>query len=151
MSYERFEGLVAEVCAGLHIPDVQNVLSRGFIEYLGFEVMFTHYESDPVALYLAMNFGVVPAGRTMRVFRLMLEANLAVYAQDQAQLGLDGESGSALLIVRMPMLNNVDGLFLIDTMDQYVEHGKYWKQTLMNSDDEMFAGICSGQYQWIRA
>ena len=151
MSYERFEALVVELCEVVGVPNSNQVLDRGYIEVRGFEVMLNNYETDPGALYLGFNFGVVMAGRTLRVFRLMLEANLTVYAQDQAQLGMDAETGCVQLIVRVPMSGGVDGNWLAETLEHYFEHGKYWKETIVTSSDEMFAGLCSGNYQWIRA
>jgi len=91
------------------------------------------------------------AGRTLRVFRLMLEANLSVYAQDQAQLGLDADTGCAQLIVRIPMVDGVDGPWLCETLDHYLEHGRYWKDTIVGASDDMFQSLCAGHFQWIRA
>jgi hypothetical protein len=151
MSYERFESLVDELCLLLENPDRDGVLDQGRIEVRGHEILLNNFDTDPGAMYLGFNFGVVMAGRTLRVFRLMLEANLTVYAQDQAQLGMGADNGCAQLIVRVPMSSNIDGAWLIETFDHYLEHGKYWKDTIIGSSDEMFAGVCSGDYQWIRA
>lgn len=151
MSYERFEGLVRDLCAELHLPDVAGVLSSGHLTVQGFEIVVANYDSDPDALYLNFNFGVVLAGRSLRIFRLMLEANLTVYAQDQAQLGMDADTGSVHLIVRVPMSAGVDGPWLAETLQHYFSHGSYWRDTLLNSSDEMFRAVASGHYQWIRA
>lgn len=151
MSYEHFQSLVTELCAVLEVPDVAGVLERGCVETGGYEVMLNNYETDASAMYVSLNFGVVPAGRTLRVFRLMLEANLSIYAQDQAQLGMDADSTCIYLIVRVPMTSGVTGDWLAETLQHYFEHGKYWRETIVTSADEMFAGVCSGDYRWIRA
>jgi hypothetical protein len=151
VSYERFQDLVLDLCAVLHHPDTDTVLSTGRVEVRGFEVLLNNFDGDPQAMYLSFNFGVVMAGRTLRVYRLMLESNLSVYAQDQAQLGLDADTGCAHLIVRVAMVDGVDGPWLAETLDHYFEHGRYWKDTIMGASDDMFHGLCSGDFRWIRA
>ena len=44
----------------------------------------------------------------------MLEANLLVYAQDQAQLGLDSDYGNVVLLVRVPFADAPTGETLAD-------------------------------------
>lgn len=151
MSHERFNGLVLDLCATLQHPDADAVLSTGSISMRDFDVLLSNFDGDERAIYLSFNFGVLMAGRTLRVFRLMLEANLSVYAQDQAQLGLDADSGCAQLIVRIPMVDGVDGPWLSEMLDHYIEHGRYWKDTIMGANDDMFQSLCAGQFQWIRA
>ncbi len=151
MSAQRFVDLIDGMCRSLGLASSDAVLQQGFLMHRDFEVVVNYYEaSDPGALYMGFNFGVVQAGRTVRIYRLLLEANLAVYAQDQAHLGLDGEVSTVRLIVRQPMVSDLNGDWLAQTLDHYIEHGLYWRQSLLNSPDEMFAGICSGDYQWIR-
>jgi hypothetical protein len=151
VSYQRFEGLVRDLCQVLNLLDAEGVLRSGYLSIQGFEIVVANYDSDPEAMYLNFNFGVVLAGRSLRIFRLMLEANLTVYAQDQAQLGMDADSGSVHLIVRVPMTAGVDGPWLAETLQHYFSHGSYWRDTLLNSSDEMFYGVAAGHYQWIRA
>lgn len=151
MSYERFEGLVRDLCEVLHLPNAEGVLKDGCLQVKGFEIVVANYDSDPEAMYLNFNFGVALAGRSLRVFRLMLEANLTVYAQDQAQLGMDADTGSVQLIVRVPMTEGVHGSWLAETLEHYFEHGRYWRDTLLGSSDEMFWAVASGDFQWIRA
>jgi hypothetical protein len=151
MSSERYQSLVRELCEAIDLLDADGVLQRGSIEVEGFEVHLTNFENDPGAMYLNFHYGIVTAGRTMRVFRLLLEANLSVYAQDQAQLGLHADTGGIVLIVRVPMGDSITGAWLAETMTHYVEHGRYWRDNISNATDEMFAGICAGDYFWIRA
>jgi hypothetical protein len=151
MSRERYEQLVQELCEATGLPDWQSVLNTRHMEVEGFSLLLDHFETDPEAMYLQFDYGITTAGRTLRIFRLMLESNLLVYAQDQAQLGIDPDTGGALLIVRVPMLDDVDGAWLADTLVHYAEHGRYWRDNMMQAADEMFEGISSGQYMWIRA
>lgn len=151
MSYERFQSLVRELCQVCGLPDAESVLARGTIEIEGFDVRLANFENDPGAIYLNFEYGIVTAGRTLRIFRLLLEANLSIYAQDQAQLGLNSETGIIVLIVRVPMSDSIDGTWLAETLTHYVEHGRYWQNNILESTDEMFAGICAGDYFWIRA
>ena len=151
MSYERFTELVTELCGVIDLPDAQAVLTRGVIEVEGFDVRLNNFDNDPEAMYLNFDYGIVTAGRTLRVFRLLLEANLTVYAQDQAQLGLDPETGGIILIVRVPLGDSIDGTWLAETLTHYTEHGRYWRDNIATSTDEMFNGICAGDYFWIRA
>jgi hypothetical protein len=151
MSYARYVELLEDLCRVIDLHDVASVLERRTIEVEGFRVVLDHVENDEQALYLQFDYGVCTAGRTLKVFRLMLESNLLVYAQDQAQLGLDPATGCAMLIVRVPMLDDIDGHWLADTLIHYTEHGRYWQTNLMQSSDEMFEGISCGQYHWVRA
>lgn len=151
MSYGTFGALVLALCKTVNLPDAQDVLERGSIEVEGFEVMLTHYENDPAAMYITFHFGGVTAGRTLTVFRLMLESNLTVYAQDQAQMGINPETGGVVLIVRVPMSDDIDGAWLADTLAHYAEHGRYWRDSILASNDESFDGICSGDYFWLKA
>ncbi|PPU95699.1 4-hydroxyphenylacetate 3-monooxygenase [Xanthomonas hyacinthi] len=106
-------------------------------------------ESD-AAMYLLVGFGVMPPGRTLQAFRLMLEANLSVYAQDQAQLGLEPASGEVVLIARVALDADIDGGWLADLVNHYVQHGRYWRDTILACTDEMYAALCTGEYLWIR-
>jgi hypothetical protein len=151
MSAEHYVHLVTELCAAVGLPDAEPVLQRGAIEVEGFEVLLGYYENDPQAMYLNFNFGIVTAGRTLRVFQLLLEANLTVYAQDQAQLGLNPDTGGIILIVRVPMSDEIDGQWLAGTLTHYAEHGRYWRDNVAGASDEMFTGLCSGEYIWLRA
>lgn len=151
MSYERFAELTYDLCRFLELPDPHEVLARGSVEIEGFEVLLAHFDNDPDAIYLNFHFGILPSGRADRVMRLLLEANLTIYAQDQAQLGIHADSGGILLIVRVPMSGDVDGAWLADTLRHYAEHGRYWQSNILQSSDEMFAGICTGDYVWMRA
>lgn len=151
MSEQRYVELVTQLCEAIHLPNVKHVLNRRMVEVEGFDVTLDHVESDPQAMYLQFDYGVATAGRTLRIFRLMLESNLLVYAQDQAQLGLDPQTGSALLIVRVPMTNDIDGTWLAETLVHYAEHGRYWRDNMLQSPDEAMDGLCSGSYHWLRA
>ncbi len=151
MSYERYSELVTALCGVVGIPDAPTVLERGTMEVEGFDVRLEHFENDEAAMYLNFDYGIVTAGRTLRIFRLLLESNLLVYAQDQAQIGLNPDTGGVLLIVRIPMNEDVDGPWLAETFDHYVEHGRYWRDNILTATDEMFEGICRGDYLWMRA
>jgi hypothetical protein len=151
MSFERFEEVVRETCAVVGLPDAEHVLDTRTIEVEGFDVRLDHFENDPVAMYVNFHYGTVTAGRTLVIFRLMLEANLLIYAQDQAQLGLDTDTGGIILIVRLPFAPDVDGSAVADLLSHYAEHGRYWRRNIIESSDEMFAGITRGDYLWLRA
>ncbi len=78
----------------------------------------------------------------------MLEANLLIYAQDQAQLGMD--TGCVVLIVRAPFADDLDGETLADMLSHYADHGRYWRQNIVKSSDERFEGIATGEFVWLR-
>ena len=40
--------------------------------------------------------------------------------------------------------------FDADVID-YAEHGRYWRDQIVQSTDEMFEGISNGDYTWLRA
>jgi hypothetical protein len=81
----------------------------------------------------------------------MLESNLLVYAQDQAQLAVNPDTGGVLLILRVPMSDDVDGAWLADTLTHYAEHGRYWRDHMGRALDDMFEGIAGGEFTWLRA
>jgi Tir chaperone protein (CesT) family len=151
MSRERFVELIHEVCAVVGLPDAEYVVETQALEIEGFDVRLDHHETDPSSLYVCFHYGALPPGRTLVIFRLMLEANLLIYAQDQAQLGLDPDTGSIVLLVHVPMAPEVTGEYLADLFSHYAEHGRYWQNNILESADEMFEGIASGNYMWLRA
>jgi Tir chaperone protein (CesT) family len=151
MSYERYTDLVEQLCGAIGLPDPAAVLERRVVEVEGFSVVLDHVETDPRAMYLQFDFGIATTGRTLRIFRLMLESNLLIYAQDQAQLGLDPESGAVLLIMRVPFSNDLNGEWLAETLSHYAEHGRYWRTNMLEASDDEFDGIAQGNFAWIRA
>lgn len=106
------------------------------------------FEDD--AAFLHISFGLVTAGRTLRIYRLLLEANLTVYAQDQAQLGINPEDDNIILISRIPIDGDFNAYRIAELAYHYVEHGRYWKNTLMECNDDMYEDLCTGHYLWIR-
>lgn len=151
MSIELYAEIVRDVCSVVGLPDADHVLQTRTMEVEGFEVQLDHFENDPQAMYVNFHYGTVTAGRTLVVFRLMLEANLVIYAQDQAQLGIDTDTGGIVLIVRLPLEHDVDGQVVADLLSHYAEHGRYWRSNIIESSDEMFEGIVAGDYFWLRA
>jgi hypothetical protein len=147
----RFAELVQALCVELDLPDADAVLAARRVEVEGFSVIVDHVENDPDAMYIQFDYGITTAGRTLSIFRLMLESNLLVYAQDQAQLGLDPDTGSTQLIVRVPMTDDIDGPWLGETLAHYAEHGRYWRDHLLQAPDEMYEAISSGEYMWLKA
>jgi hypothetical protein len=151
MSRERYVELVHEVCTVVGLPDAEYVVETQTLEIEGFDVRLDHHETDPGAMYVCFHYGAVTAGRSLVVFRLMLEANLLVYAQDQAQLCMDADTGSIVLLVHLPMGPDITGEYLADLLGHYAEHGRYWQTNILESTDEMFEGVASGNYMWLRA
>lgn len=151
MSRERYETLVYDVCNVVGLPDADHVLETRTLEVEGFEVRLEHYDTDETSLYVNFHYGVVTAGRTLTIFRLMLEANLLIYAQDQAQLCLDADTGSIVLLVHLTISDALTGDYLADVLTHYAEHGRYWQTNIIESPDEMFEGIVAGNYLWLRA
>ncbi len=145
------DDLLRDLCAEIGLVDVQSVIENRMLEVEGFECSLEMPESDPGTLYLLFNFGIATAGRTLRLFKAMLEANLTTYAQDQAQLGIDADSGVTLLIVRVSAADEIDATWLADTLSHYAQHGLYWRENIFKAEDEMFEGLAQGNYEWIRA
>ncbi|WP_174989104.1 CesT family type III secretion system chaperone [Burkholderia lata] len=150
MTRDLFDDLIRDLCSTVGLGDSDHVLKTKAIEVEGFDVLFDHLDSDANAIYLNFHFGTVTAGRTLTIFRLMLEANLIIYAQDQAQLGIDIDTGGIVLIVRVPMTTDLNGTILADLLSHYAEHGRYWRQNIIESTDEMFKGIMTGDHLWLR-
>jgi hypothetical protein len=148
---ERYAQLIRDLCATVGLADAEHVLRTRSIEVEGFDLRLEYFENDLEAMYANFHYGTVTAGRTLVVFRLMLEANLLIYAQDQAQLGLDTDTGGIVLVLRVPMTYDVDGNTLADLLAHYAEHGRYWRQSIIESTDEMFEGIVAGEFVWLRA
>jgi hypothetical protein len=151
MQLELFENLLRELCTVVGLPDAEDMVQRRQIQVEGFDVILDYLEDDPAAFYLYFQFGIVTAGRTLAVYRLMLEANLLIYAQDQAQFGLDSETGGVVLLVRIALTEDVTGEWLANLMVDYAEHGRYWRDQIVQSTDDMFDGISNGDYTWLRA
>ncbi|MFC0152715.1 hypothetical protein ACFFJ4_03410 [Xanthomonas dyei] len=58
-------------------------------------------------IHLRICYDVAATGPSLMVLRLLREPNLSVYAQDQAQLGLD-DAVVIMLIVRVPLHDDID-------------------------------------------
>ena len=89
MSLERRNELIRELCKLRGIGDAEHVVKTGVVNIDDFDIAIDFFQEDAAAIYVNFQFGVVSGGRTLRVFRLLLEATLSVYAQDQAQLGVE--------------------------------------------------------------
>jgi hypothetical protein len=151
MSIDFYTTLIRELCEAVCLPDAEWVLETRSIEVEGFDVRLDHFDNDPDALYVNFQYGGVVAGRSLTIFRLMLEANLLIYAQDQAQLGMDSDTGGIVLILRVPFADDLNGEVIADLLSHYAEHGRYWRQNIIESSDEMFEGIAAGEFMWLRA
>lgn len=151
MSTEHYTRVVTELCQVVGLPDVDHVLETRTIDVEGFDVRLDYFDRDLDAMYANFHYGTVTAGRTLVIFRLMLEANLLIYAQDQAQLGLDTDTGGMVLVLRLPFGDDLTGDLLADLLAHYAEHGRYWRSNIIESSDEMFEGIASGEFFWLRA
>ncbi|MCO5414805.1 MULTISPECIES: molecular chaperone Tir [Ralstonia] len=151
MSIERRDSLIRDMCMHLQIPDADAIIAAGRLTVEGFEVIIDAVEEDIDAFYLNFDYGIVTGGRTLRVFRLMLEANVTIYAQDHAQLGLDGDTGGIILIVRVAYDPDIDGEQLAELLGHYAEHGRYWRDNILQTTDDMFENLSNGTYVWIRA
>jgi hypothetical protein len=53
--------------------------------------------------------------------------------------------------VRGMLDDDADGPWLVEMIEHYVEHGRYWRENILLSDDEMFRHLSDGAYIWIRA
>ncbi len=151
MSSEKYDQLVRDMCKAVGVSDADGVLQRGAIVVEGYEMMLAHYNSDEHAMYLNFNFGIVGPGRTQPLFERMLTSNMTIYAQDQAQLGVHPDTGGLLLIVRIPMTDEVDGNWLVETVQHYLEHGRYWRESMFNTTDEMNDVPSHMHFVWMKA
>jgi hypothetical protein len=148
---ELFDDLLRQLCSVVGLPDPDQMVQKRQIQVEGFDVQFDYIEEDPEAFYLYFQYGIVTAGRTLTIYRLMLEANLLIYAQDQAQFGMDSDTGGIVLLVRIGLSAEITGEWLANLMIDYAEHGRYWRDQIVQSTDEMFEGISNGDYTWLRA
>ncbi|CTP92888.1 hypothetical protein XTPLMG728_3396 [Xanthomonas translucens pv. poae] len=156
MSQPGFSRLIDDLCAALGMVPANVAGTHFSFENDGFQVTLRYPDQDALAepdaaMYLLIGFGVLPPGRTLQIFRLMLEANLSVYAQDQAQLGLEPASGEVVLIARVGLDADISGDWLADLVNHYVQHGRYWRDTIFACTDDMYSALCTGEYLWIRA
>lgn len=145
-----FDDLLRDLCNVVGLPDPEDLVARRQIQVEGFDVMLDYLDDDPAAFYLYFQFGIVTPGRTLAVYRLMLEANLLIYAQDQAQFGMDSDTGGIVLLVRIGLSEDVTGSWLANLMVDYAEHGRYWRDQIVQSSDALFEGISNGDYTWLR-
>ena len=151
MTAALFDALLRDLCTVVGLPDPEQMVQKRQLQVEGFDVLLDYLEDDPTAFYLYFQFGIVTAGRTLTIYRLMLEANLLIYAQDQAQFGMDSDTGGIVLLVRIGLTEDVTGAWLANLMVDYAEHGRYWQDQIVQSTDEMFECISNGDYTWLRA
>lgn len=150
MSLERYCEVVREMCAVVGLPDVDVVLEDGTLEIEKFEVLLGHFETDPRAMYISFILGAIGAGRELTAYRLMLEANLTVYAQDPAQLGIDPETDAVTLTVRAALDDGLDGQWLADAFSHYAAHGRYWRDSVFTAADEATESRSADDYSWMK-
>ena len=150
MGLELFEALLRELCTVVGLPDPEHMVQHRQLQVEGFDVLLDYLEDDPQAFYLYFQFGIVTPGRTLAIYRLMLEANLLIYAQDQAQFGMDSDTGGIVLLVRIGLSEEITGEWLANLMVDYAEHGRYWRDQIVQSTDAMYEGISTGDYTWLR-
>jgi hypothetical protein len=143
--------LLTDFCESVGLVDVTTVVERRMVQVKGMEVGFESLSDDPEHFQIQFRFGAIPSGRSLRVFRLMLEANLLVYAKDNAHFALDPDTGESVLLLRAAFGVTAKGQWLADTLAHYAEHGTYWKNNILSCADEQFNGVASGGYQWLRA
>lgn len=150
MSIDKLNQLLTDFCetVGLYPPEI---VRRAQVQVKGMDVVFRCNEGDDDHFYFSYQFGAIAAGRTLKVFRLMLEANVLVYAKDHAVLGMDPDTGGVVLSIRGVFGAQASGRWLADTLAHFAEHAIYWKNNILECIDEMFNGISSGQFQWMRA
>ncbi|SAL07127.1 Tir chaperone protein (CesT) [Caballeronia calidae] len=147
---EWHKALLTDFCEVVDIPASDQVLSGGSIDVDGFSVDFLDLEDDESALYVNFHYGIVTAGRTYTVFRLLLEANLLVYAKDDARLGLDPSTGGVILFLRFSEDAGLDGEQLSDILSHYADHARYWRTQIFEASDEMYEGVARGDYTWLQ-
>lgn len=150
MGLELFEALLRELCIVVGLPDPEHMVQNRQLQVEGFDVLLDYLEDDPQAFYLYFQFGIVTPGRTLTIYRLMLEANLLIYAQDQAQFGMDSDTGGIVLLVRIGLTEEITGEWLANLMVDYAEHGRYWRDQIVQSTDVMYEGISNGDYTWLK-
>jgi hypothetical protein len=143
--------LLSDFCQCVGLADASTVIGRRMVQVKGMEVGFEALSDDPDHFQIQFRFGAMAAGRALRVFRLMLEANLLVYAKDNAHFALDPDTGESVLLLRATFGVTSTGQWLADTLAHYAEHGLYWKNNILSCQDEQFNGVASGEYQWLRA
>lgn len=143
--------LLSDFCQCVGLADASTVIGRRMVQVKGMEVGFEALSDDPDHFQIQFRFGAMAAGRALRVFRLMLEANLLVYAKDNAHFAMDPDTGESVLLLRATFGVTSTGQWLADTLAHYAEHGLYWKNNILSCQDEQFNGVASGEYQWLRA
>lgn len=148
MADNRLQELLQDFCdtVGLHPVEI---LRRRQVLVKGIDVVFAQPADDPDHFRVHFQFGAVAAGRSLKVFRLILEANVLVYAKEDAMMGMDPDTGGVVLMLRVAF--GVTGRWLADTLAHFAEHGLYWRNNILECPDPMLEGICSGFYVWIKA
>jgi hypothetical protein len=143
--------LLSDFCQCVGLPDASTVIELRMVQVKGMEVGFEVFDDDPDYFQIQFRFGSIAAGRALRVFRLMLEANLLVYAKDNAQFAMDPDTSDSVLLLRVPFAEQTTGQWLAETLSHYAAHVEYWKNNILSCEDEQFNGVASGEYQWLRA
>ncbi len=115
--------LLSDFCQCVGVPNALTVIERRMVQVKGMEVGFEAFSDDPDHFQIQFRFGAMAAGRTLRVFRLMLEANLLVYAKDNAHFALDPDTSESVLLLRAVFGGSTTGQWLADTLAHYAEHG----------------------------
>ncbi|CAN5560374.1 CesT family type III secretion system chaperone [soil metagenome] len=150
MEADDLRDLLTDFCKTVGLPDALSVVARRMVYVKGMDVTFETLEGDAGHFQMYFRFGAIMAGRVLRVLRLMLEANLLVYAKDNGRFALDPDTGESVLMLRAAFGPQTNGQWLADTLAHYSEHGMYWRNNILDCPDEQFNGVASREYRWIR-
>ncbi|MDR7008909.1 CesT family type III secretion system chaperone [Paraburkholderia strydomiana] len=149
MDIDYYRPLIEALCATVGLPDADHMLDKRLIKVEGFDIRLDHFNDD-TGLHIVFELGAVAPERMLDMYRLMLEANVLVYAQDKAQLGVDRGTGNSVLLVRAE-LPELTGETLADLLAHYAKHGRYWQQNIFRATDGQYQAVVSDASVWIRA
>jgi len=128
MSRRSFQSLLAEFFRDAGTSGARLVPGAGLCRFNGLAVAIYHDErTDPDHVDAYIDFGAVPLARQREVFRTLLLRPLNPTPAHRAVVGLDGASGSIVLVARIPFEDGLSGARLAGIFRELIRQVLIWQ------------------------
>lgn len=132
MTRRTFQVLLAEFFRNMGAASARSVPGAGLCEHRGLAIAIYHDErTDPHHVDAYIDFGAVPEARQREVFRSLLQRSVDLTPPLRSVIGLDGASGSIVLITRIPFDAGLSGQRLADTVRELIRQVLIWRPSTL--------------------
>lgn len=137
---EKFSALIEALANHVGLPD-----DSGFAETLTMSVddvavgIQYVFDSSEESVVLYCDLGPIPEQKERDIYRNLLEGNYFWTGTGGATLGVNSETGHALVAHAMP-LEELDAEGLAAAIDAFADVGQFWTQFIVSDEPDTGAG-----------